>query len=176
METCGHHGDKKDLDQSKYNALPKCKARFLDTQITGAASMLQMSNGCIPIAAERAQDPGVAKAYDSLKSVKTYGGYLVDVTGFGKIETALLFACQQALYADHSSGHRPQLVVAPNGAVLNQWQKQIADFFGDVSLIISNDDRPSEARFLHNWVSSTAMREAPNKLDNWPVHLRYVWD
>ena len=43
-------------------------------------------------------------------------------------------------------------------------------------LIISNDDKSTDANFINSWVSSTAMREAPNKLNNLPLQLRYVFD
>ena len=101
---------------------------------------------------------------------------MVDVTGFGKTDTALAFASFHALYGDHSDGHRPTLIVTPNGAVFNQWVKKIYDKYHDLNLIISNDDKPSDAKYLMSWVSSTAMREAPIKLDNWPAHLRYIFD
>ena len=176
MKTVGKHGQAEILDQSKCTTLPRCKASFLDSQVTGAVFMLQRSYGYVPVDSVRANDPEVAKACESLNSVKTGGGYLVDVTGFGKTDTACLFVSQHALYSGHSTGHRPTLIVVPNGAVFSQWQGKIYEKFPDLTLIVSNDDRPSEAKYLQSWVSSTAMREAPSKLDNWPADLKYVFD
>lgn len=101
---------------------------------------------------------------------------MVDVTGMGKTDESLLFLSLYALYGDHSDGHRPALIITPNGAVFNQWVTKIFDIYRDLTIIISNDDRPSDSRFIKNWVSSTAMREAPLRLDNWPEHLRFVFD
>lgn len=68
------------------------------------------------------------------------------------------------------------LIVTSNGAIFNQWVGKVFDNYQDLHLIISNDDKPSDSNFLKNWVSSTAMSEAPHKLDNWPEHLRFVFD
>ena len=68
------------------------------------------------------------------------------------------------------------LIVVPNGAVFSQWQEKIWSKFQDSTLIISNEDKPSDPKFLSNWVSTTAMRVAPAQLDKWPVHLRYIFD
>ncbi|KAL8841352.1 MAG: hypothetical protein Q9170_000983 [Blastenia crenularia] len=176
MRTVGKHGQLKILDQSTCDTLPDCKGTFLDSQITGAAFMLQRSYGYIPVDKARAEDSEVAKACESLKSIKTGGGFLVDATGFGKTDTACLFAAQHGLYGDHSNGHKPMLLVVPNGAVFGQWASKLRSQFPSLNLIISNEDRPSETKYLSSWVSSTAMREAPEKLDNWPAHLRYVFD
>lgn len=179
MKTTGKHGLHQQLEVSTCSTLPNCKWAFLDSQINAIAFMLQRSTGGIPVSEERAQDPEVASACLSLESVCTFGGYLVDVTGMGKTDTALGFASQYALYgryANHSDGHRPMLITTPNGAVFSQWVDKIFHNYQDLTLIISNDDKPSDAKFLKNWVSSTAMREAPHKLDNWPDHLRYVFN
>ena len=55
------------------------------------------------------------------------------------------------------------------------WLKKTYDKYRDLNLIISKDDKPSNAKYLMSWVPSTAMREAPSKLDNWPAHLRYIF-
>ena len=92
MEIVGKHGLHGDLDQNQTTTLPKCKAQFLDAQVTGAAFMLQRTCGGIPVSRERANQPEVALACSELQSIRTFGGYVVDVTGFGKTETSLLFA------------------------------------------------------------------------------------
>ena len=179
MNTTGKHGLHKELDVNTCSTLPGCDWTFLDSQVNSIAFMLQRSTGGIPVSEERARDPKVASACRSLDSVCTFGGYLVDVTGMGKTDTALGFASQYALYGkhvDHSDGHRPILITTPNGAVFSKWVEKIFHHYLDLTLVISNDDRPSDAKFLKNWVSSTAMREAPHKLDNWPDHLRYVFN
>lgn len=176
METVGKHGHHELLEVSKCTILPGCQMSFLDSQVNAIGFMVQRSYGKIPVSESRAGIPEVKKACDTLRSIRTFGGYVVDVTGFGKTDVALAFASFHALYGDHSDGHRPTLIVTPNGAVYNQWVKKIYDNYHDLNLIISNDDKPSDAKYLLNWVSSTAMREAPIKLDNWPAHLRYIFD
>ena len=176
MKNVGKHGQHALLDQSLCSTLPGCKTAFLDSQVTGACFMLQRSTGGIPVSASRATEPAIARSCEQLRSIQTFGGYLVDVTGFGKTNTSLLFASQYALYANHGGFHRPMLIAVPNGAVFSQWQENIYNNFQDLFMILSNDDRPSEAKFYMNWVSSTAMREAPEKLDNWPDHLNYIFD
>ena len=150
MNAIGKHEQSKILDQNKFTTLPKCKAEFLDSQVTGAAFMLQRIYGQVPVDTERAKDPEVTIASNKLKSVKTDGGYLVDVTGFGKTDTACLFLCQHALYGDHSAGHRPALIVVPNGVVFSQWQGKLFDKFPDLTLIVSNDEKPSKTKYLQN--------------------------
>lgn len=176
MRTVGKHGHHKKLDVSVCDTLSGCDVQFLDSQINGAAFMMQRSTGGIPVSPERASLPDVAEACKRLTSIQTFGGWLVDATGFGKTITCLLFVSQWALYSDHSQGHKPTLIVVPNGAVFAQWCEAIWDHFRDIELIISNDIKPAEAKYMNNWVSSTAMREAPSKVDNWPEHLRYVFD
>ena len=177
MESVGKHMHHENFEVSKCTIrLPGCQMSFLDSQVNVVGFMVQRSYGEIPISESRAVIPEVKEACDGLSSIRTFGGYVVDVTGFGKTDIALAFASFHALYGYHSDGHRPTLVVTPNGAVYNQWVKKIYHKYHDLNSIISNDDKPSDAKYLMNWVSSTAMREAPNKLDNWPAHLRYIFD
>ena len=176
MRTVGKHVPLNKLDISECTTLPGCDIKFLDSQINSAAFMLQRSLGKIPISEERANDPSIREAAQSLESVKTFGGYVVDGTGFGKTMASLLFASQYGKYAEHTAGYRPMCIIVPNGAVFGQWVDAIWTHFRDLHLIISNDDKPSETKFMNNWVSSTAMREAPKSLDNWPERLKYVFD
>ena len=120
--------------------------------------------------------PEVKETEAQLQSIVTKYGLLVASIGLGKTIVTRVSPCQYALHGDHSEGHRPSLVVVPNGAVFSQWVDTLWDHFRDVTLIISNDDKPPDARYMRNWVSSTAMREAPKSLDNWPEHLRYIFD
>lgn len=176
MRTVGKHGHHKVLDISTCDTLPGCDINFLDSQINAAAFMMQRSTGGIPVSPERAQDPEVAAAQIRLRSIRTYGGWLVDATGFGKTNTCLLFLSQWALYGDHKNGHKPTLIVVPNGAVFSQWCEAIWEHFRDLRLIISNDTKPAESKYLNSWISSTAMREAPTSLEKWPESLKYVFD
>lgn len=179
IKTTGKHGLHQQLDVSTCSTLPNCKWTFLDFQINAIAFMLQRSTGGIPLSQERAQNHEVASACLSLESIYTFSDYLVDITGIEKTDTALGFVSQCTLYsryADHSDVHRLMLITTPNDAVFSQWVDKISYHYQDLTLIISNDDRPSDAKFLKNWVSSTAMREAPHKLENWPDHLRYVFN
>ncbi len=138
--------------------------------------MLQRSFRKIPISKERANDPSIREAAQSLESVKTFNGYVVDGIGFGKIMVFLLFASQYSKYADYTAGYWPMCIIVPNGAVFGQWVDVIWIYFRDLHLIISNDDKLSEIKFLNNWVSSIVMREALKSLDNWPERLKYVFD
>lgn len=176
MRTVGKHETLNELDVSVCDTLPGCDIRFLDSQINGAAFMLQRSLGYIPISPERATDEEISTATKSLDSICTQGGYLVDSTDFGKTMTALLFANYYAEYADHSTGHRPISIITPNGAVLGQWVDIKCRHFRGLTPILSCDDRPPQPKYLSNWVSSTAMREAPGCLDQWPPDLEYVFD
>ena len=83
--------------------------------------MLQRTYGYVPIDPVRLNDPMTSDASEVLKSIKTSGGFLVHVTGLGKTDTACLFASQSALYASDANGHKPTLIVVPNGAVFAQW-------------------------------------------------------
>ncbi|KAL8976770.1 MAG: hypothetical protein Q9205_007295 [Flavoplaca limonia] len=176
MKTVGKHKDHPELDLSECTTLSGCKARFLDSQITGAAFMIARSHGGVPVAKDRLNDPAVAAAAAALECIKTSGGFLSDVTGLGKTDETMLAVSYNALYGDHSAGHKPHLITVPNGAVFSQWQHKIWSDYRDLQLIISNDERPSEAKFQECWVSSTAMREAPASLKNWPESLRYIFD
>lgn len=69
--------------------------------------MLQRSLRKIAISEERANDPSIREAAQFLRSVKTFGGYVVEGTGFRKTMVALLFASQYGKYADHTAGYRP---------------------------------------------------------------------
>ena len=148
----------------------------MDSQITGAAFMIQRSYGHIPVDSERLKDPAVAAAASKMHCIKTSGGFLGDVTGLGKTDETMLAVSYNALYGEHADGHKPHLITMPNGAVFSQWQNKIWSDYQDLQLIISNDERPSEAKFQDCWVSSTAMREAPASLKNWPQILRYTFD
>ena len=93
--------------RAECTTLPGCDIKFLNSYIDSAAFILQPSLGKIPIPEERANDPSIHEAAQSLESVKTFGGYVVDGTGFGKTMAALLFASQYGKYADHTAGYQP---------------------------------------------------------------------
>lgn len=176
MKTTGKHGQKEDLDVSTCMTLPGCDIKFLDSQINGAMFMAQRSTGGPIIGEDRQSSAELDEAKSELESLTTGGGYLVDSTGLGKTITALLFVSQFALHHDHKGVHRPTLITVPNGAVFSQWVDTIWEHFQDLNVIISNDDKPMDAKYAQNWISSTAVREAPKNLDQWPEDLRYVFD
>ena len=176
MQTVGKHRHHSELDISRCKTLPGCDMTFLDSQITGMAFMLQRSTGGVPVSSQRAAIADIAEAQNKLRSIRSFGGFLVDVTELGKTDTSLGFASQYTLYADHGHCHKPLLIVVPNGAVFSQWSEKIYDHYKDLMLIISNDSKPSEAKFLKDWVSATAMREAPDKLNNWPTHFQFIFN
>ena len=119
MVTAGKHGHHQDLDVSWCKSINSAFT-FFDSQVNGAAFMLQRSTGKIPVSAERDRNPSVMEARAQLNSVVTHGGGLVDGIGFGKTITALLYITQMALYADHTTGHRPPALIVPNGAMFAQ--------------------------------------------------------
>ena len=180
MKFISKHGQAQLLDRSVCTLIGDCKVSFLDSQINGAVFMLQRSCGRIPIDSGRVNDPELAKAAKKLESIQTFGGIVVDTMGFGKTYTALLFLayyarCMTERDVNIIAAHRPALCIAPSGIVLHQWQEEIIQF-PTITLIIAHGDRPINAKFAINWVSATAMREAPRKLTNWPPHLRYIFD
>ena len=148
LRTVAKHGQLQALDVSECDLLPGCDIRFLDSQITGFTFMIQRSMGGVPVPDGKENDPDVLAAVQRLKSIRTLEGYLFDGTGFGKTITALAFTSLYALYGDHSDGHRPILIVVPNGAVFSQWVDAIWEHFCNLRVIISNDDKPSDSKFL----------------------------
>ena len=174
--TTEKHGQKLDLDKSQCGTIENCEVAFLDSQVNGAIFMAQRSVGGALIQEERLADPAVREAAEKLKCLATGGGYLVDSTGLGKTMTSCLFINQHAEHADHKGVYRPTTVETPNGAVFSQWCDTLWDNFKGLVPIISNDEKPYDPKFKNNWVSSTAMREAPDSLEHWPEHLKYIFD
>jgi hypothetical protein len=170
------HGQAKVLDRSTCSTIPGCKVSFLDSQINGAVFMLQRSCGTVPITAQFIQDEAICKAASDLKSCRTWGGFVLDTMGFGKTYMALLFLNYYAMHARPTNGYRPHLIVVPSGIVLDQWIKAIYDAFPDLTLILAHGERPHAAKYAQNWISATAMREAPASLTNFPSHLTYIFD
>jgi SNF2 family DNA or RNA helicase len=128
-----------------------------------------------------AEKPDIKDAAQRLESIQTFGGIVSDTMGFGKTITALLFMSYYALYCPHiiknrELNHRPILCLVPSGVVLNQWAYELKKTFTDLELITGHGIKPLTPEYLQNWVSATAMREAPGNLKNWPSHLRYVFD
>lgn len=180
MTHTSKHDQAKHLDKSTTSLLGRCEVSFLDNQINGAVFMIQRSCGIIPVNRERTSVITVICAAEELESVRTFGSLVVDIMGFGKTLTELLFLAYYALCAAQDvipsqTEHRPALCVAPSGIVLHQWQKAIAQFPTLIS-IIAHGEKSSNPKFANNWVSATAMREAPASLKHWPPHLRYIFD
>ena len=160
METVGNDIHHETYEMSKCTILPGCQMSFLDSQVNAVGFMVQRSYGKIPVSESRAVIREVEEACDSFGSIRTFGGYVVDVTGFGETDTALAFASFHALYGDHSDGHRPTLIVTPNGAVYNQWVKKLYEKYHDLNLIISNDDKPSDTGHLNEWPNDKSTQKA----------------
>ena len=66
MKSTGKHGLHQEPDISTCSTLPNCKWTFLDSQVNGIAFIMQRSTGGIPVSKERATDPEVASACESL--------------------------------------------------------------------------------------------------------------
>ncbi|KAK8183875.1 hypothetical protein BC567DRAFT_206054 [Phyllosticta citribraziliensis] len=151
---------------------------FLDIQITGAAWMLAKTLGFVPNLAEDPDTDAVKAASERLRTEPTSGGILSDDVGTGKTYTTSL--CMSAL-AKHlaktkTNEHRPMLLLVPNGTLFSQWQDILHRQFPELELIVSNDDRPTHSIFANKWISSSAMRKAPQDLSDWPRNLRYVFN
>ncbi|MCJ1377918.1 hypothetical protein MMC17_001014 [Xylographa soralifera] len=143
--------------------------------------MLQRTCGTIPVPSTHLRNPTTAAAVHQLQSIKTFGGIIVDEPGFGKTPLALLFASYHAMFAAHvdengAPSQKPMLFVVPPGAVISQWQEMIHTLFPQLTLVISNGEKPPASKFVSNWVSNAAMRDAPDRLDKWPEHLKYMFD
>ena len=144
--------------------------------------MVQRSCGIIPIDRAQRRDRKVYAAASSLDGLQTFGGLVVDTMGFGKTRTGLLFLSYFSLCASQNridflpqNDFRPSLCLAPSGIVLGQW-KDTMRMFPTLITIIAYGEKPSDPNEARNWVSATAMREAPAKTTHWPKHLRFVFD
>ena len=73
MVTAGKHGHQQDLDVSRCKSINSVFT-FLDSQVSGAAFMLQRSTGNIPVSAQRARSPSVMEASAQRNSVIIRGG------------------------------------------------------------------------------------------------------
>lgn len=178
MKFAGKHGQTKVLDLSSGSLWPGCPVQFLDSQINGAVFMLQRSCGTIPIDKDRSMDTKLHEIATSLRSVQTYGGFLVDTMGFGKTFTALLFLsyyvkCTSQALIPSQTGFRPTLCIVPSGVLLHQWTQAI-EKFPELTLIIAHGEKPPSGNA--NWVSATNMRQAPKDLKTWPPFLHYIFD
>ena len=144
MTFASTHGQSKTLPKFNCSAIPTCKVQFLDTQITGAAFMLQRTIGYIPPTKHDVShnDPESAR----LSSLVTHGGIVADTMGLGKTFLALLFINYLALYGQPCQ-HKPTLILAPNGVVLNQWLEAIYRSFPDLAILLVHGERPSSVKF-----------------------------
>lgn len=156
------------------------KRHILDSQIVGVAFGLARAFGMLPVANKRDEEPAVKEALLYLDSPHLGGAVIAHATGLGKTAIALCIASFITQWGElhlenGTPNHRPMLVVTPAGPVCGQWADEIATNFPNLLLIIASSE-DTKQRFSSYWVSGTAMREAPGKLDNWPSHLRYVFD
>lgn len=121
------------LDRSVCTLIGDCNIIFLDNQINGAVFMMQRSWRAIPLNWEGAEDTSLINTVNYLLSIKTFGGFIVDTIGFGKMFTVLLFLAYQACCAalnilSNQESHRPTLYLVPGGVNLHQWASVIENF------------------------------------------------
>jgi SNF2 family DNA or RNA helicase len=81
--------------------------------------------------------------------------------GFGKTYTALPFLSYYVLHVTPTNGFHPHLIVVPSSIVLDQWLNAIYDKFPGLTVVLAHGERPTKAIHAKNWISATAMREAP---------------
>jgi len=159
---------------SKYTLrnLPNVKIKALDNQINGALWMCLQAFGNIPT-----NDEDLKLRLKPLEQVPRRGGFLIDSTGLGKTFTSLLFISFFITHCrNQMADHRPIVVVAPAGIVIEQWRTAIKDLFKDITLIVGYGDTPINAAQRKHWLSSQMMRKAPHDLSAFPQHLRYIFD
>lgn len=173
----------------KCSLLPNCGMKFLDSQITAAAFMLQKSFGVIPhFPGQGVDTTTMQSARKRLRCAATSGVILAEGTGMGKtLATLLAFALSvEAIISLNSAtirqsqtglervvSHIPSLLVCPSSLVLSQWIKEIRSNFCTIHLIIWADSKPSESFLQPMWVSSTQMKH-PTK--QFPINLKYIFD
>lgn len=118
------------------------------------------------------------KATESLQSVQMFDDFVVDTIELRKTYLALLFLTFQAHFLSanlmpNQTAYKPILCVVSSGIVLHQWKETI-EKFPTLIFIVAHGERQLSTG--SNWISATAMREAPTILQFWPPHLRYVFD
>ncbi|KFY97411.1 hypothetical protein V500_02085 [Pseudogymnoascus sp. VKM F-4518 (FW-2643)] len=137
---------KKARDKVTLTSIPGCKIEFLESQLTGAVFMLMKTLGHIPVPVDAPDD--VKEAASTLIDLATGGGMLVDGMGLGKTYTAILFLVYYVLYATKDQKIPPACC----------------------------GDKPAKPQDRVRWISATAMRDAPSKLEYWPHGYEYIWD
>lgn len=136
--------------------------------------MLLKTLGYIPVPADAPDD--VKEAASTLIDLATGGGMLVDGMGLGKTYTAILFLVYYILYAmGNRTAYKPHLILVPSGVVLKQWLDSLAHF-PQLVVLSCYGERPAKSQDRIRWISATAMRDAPSKLEYWPRGFEYVWD
>ncbi|KFY93428.1 hypothetical protein V498_04442 [Pseudogymnoascus sp. VKM F-4517 (FW-2822)] len=167
------HGEAQVLDKVTLSSIPGCNIEFLDSQLTGAMFMVTKTLGYVPIPVDASDE--VKEAASTLAGLATRGGLLVDGMGMGKTLTAILFLAYYTLYAPkNAENYRPILILAPGGVVLKQWIDALSKF-PQFTVLSCYGDRPVKPQDRVRWVSATAMRDAPEKLDHWPENYKHVW-
>lgn len=165
MSQTSYHGVAQILPKFRCNALPDCRAEFLDTQITGAVFMLQRSNSSIPM--PPSPTPETDNAAAELQALATHGGIIADTMGLGKTYLALLFVNYTAIYQKRTE-HKPCIILTPNGVVLTQLLQAIRKLFPDFTPILTHSERPTKAAISNQWVSAITMQQASHDLRQWP--------
>ena len=141
--------------------------------------MMMRSRGQIPIDPSCKNFEELMAASNWLRSVETFGGFLVNTMGFGKTYTVLLFLayrslCSFAKLFQNLTVLKPILSVVPSGLVLFQWLEGLRKF-PNLVLSVGHGERPSKTKYSKleallirdfNW-NSKAVREAAEMVQ-WP--------
>ncbi|MCJ1260141.1 hypothetical protein MMC24_007981, partial [Lignoscripta atroalba] len=140
------------LDRSTCGLFLRCLITFLDSQINGAVFMLQRTLRKIPLADKFTNQLKMQEIVKELESIKTSAGILIDIMGFRKTYTTLLFLSYYALYTPHTHmdgtlDHRLIICIVLSGIVLNQWQTVIVKYFPHLHLIIGQGDQPTDKKY-----------------------------
>ena len=135
--------------------------------------MLQRNEGKVPYPKD-ATTP-IRKIAAELSGIRTFGGYVVDATGFGKTRLALLFLSLRNKLVEFSKPYRPAMIVAPSSVVLSQWVKTM-ELFPNLEYIVCYGERPIAPHLGNRWASPAAMRQAPNHMQLWPHAYKYAFD
>jgi hypothetical protein len=67
------------------------------------------------------------------------------------------------------------VVLVLAGVVLSQWIEAMK-LFPTIRVLYMHGEKPADPVLARDWISSTAIREAPRKMTHWPAHLRYIWN
>ena len=173
MKHAGFHGETKKPDLSSCSLLPEVTAKFLNSQVNKVFWMLQRTCGKIPLPPNAIDR--IKELVDSMESIRTFGGLVVDATGFGKTLLRLLFLSLRNKLVKFEEPYKPTMVVAPSGVVLAQWITAINTHFPRLAFVVGYGDKPPSSYLADRWVSGPAMRAAPSCMKLWLKKYRYAF-